>query len=367
MKVRAFARHEGQGDPAREVPCAVRPGRLSHPELRGLPRPVDTGGVRASDGEHAGASRLESLRSQPGADLGIELSRCRDRSAGTAADSLSPARVRPTGYRGARTRRHRSGRTVEPGGVGRTGAPGGELASRGRRGLTTWTQQRTDETTNERTVEQTNDRTLTPTTQTRRTHWTMCSSSTGTLEGPSTLFLAGRPDLHLPLDPPAGGLQMAHSFEHIPALRDEVVSLFASVPPGVVVDATVGGGGHAAALLESYPALRIVGLDRDAAALEAALARLSVYEERARLVQAPFASLAAILSAPDFGTLSGVLFDLGVSSPQLDLVERGFSFREDGPLDMRMDQTTGMTAAELVNSLPETSLAALFRENGEGR
>ncbi len=195
----------------------------------------------------------------------------------------------------------------------------------------------------------------------------MCSSSTGTLEGHSTLFLAGRPDLHLPLDPPAGGLQMAHSFEHIPVLRDEVVSLFASVPPGVVVDATVGGGGHAAALLESYPALRIVGLDRDAAALEAAMARLSVYEERARLVQAPFASLDTILSAPDFGTLSGVLFDLGVSSPQLDLVERGFSFREDGPLDMRMDQTTGMTAAELVNSLPETSLAALFRENGEGR
>ena len=84
-------------------------------------------------------------------------------------------------------------------------------------------------------------------------------------------------------------------------------------------------------------------------------------------MRAPFSSLDEILSAPGFGPLSGVLFDLGVSSPQLDRVERGFSFRVDGPLDMRMDPTTGLTAADLVNSLPEESLAALFRENGEGR
>ena len=160
---------------------------------------------------------------------------------------------------------------------------------------------------------------------------------------------------------------MAHSFEHIPVLRDEVVSLFASVPPGTVVDATVGGGGHAAALLEAYPALRIVGLDRDPAALEAARARLSSFGDRVSLVRAPFSSLPDILSAPAIGPLSGALFDLGVSSPQLDRVERGFSFRVDGPLDMRMDPTTGMTAADLVNGLPEQSLAALFRENGEGR
>jgi len=160
---------------------------------------------------------------------------------------------------------------------------------------------------------------------------------------------------------------MAHSFEHIPVLRDEVVSLFASVPPGTVVDATVGGGGHAAAVLEAYPALRVVGLDRDPAALEAARARLSAFGDRVLLVRAPFSSLPEILSAPSFGPLSGVLFDLGVSSPQLDRVERGFSFRVDGPLDMRMDPTTGLTAADLVNSLPEESLAALFRENGEGR
>ena len=87
----------------------------------------------------------------------------------------------------------------------------------------------------------------------------MCSSSTGVLEDHSTRFHVGRSDLRLPFDPPVEGLQMAHSFEHIPVLRDEVVSLFASVPPGVLVDATVGGGGHAAALLDAYPALRIVG------------------------------------------------------------------------------------------------------------
>ncbi len=160
---------------------------------------------------------------------------------------------------------------------------------------------------------------------------------------------------------------MAHSFEHIPVLRDEVVSLFVSVPPGVIVDATVGGGGHSAALLDAYPALRVVGLDRDPAALEAAEARLSAVADRVTLVQLPFSSLEEIVSAPGFGTLSGVLFDLGVSSPQLDRPDRGFSFRQDGPLDMRMDPTTGMTAADLVNSLPEEALAALFRENGEGR
>jgi 16S rRNA (cytosine1402-N4)-methyltransferase len=195
----------------------------------------------------------------------------------------------------------------------------------------------------------------------------MCSSSTGALEGHSTPLHVGRSDLHLPLDPPAEGLQMAHSFEHIPVLRDEVVSLFASVPPGLVVDATVGGGGHAAALLEAYPGLRVLGLDRDPAALEAAEERLSRYGDRIELVAAPFSALQSVLSRSGFPGLSGVLFDLGVSSPQLDRPERGFSVRQDGPLDMRMDPNSGPTAAELVNTLPEEALAALFRENGEGR
>ncbi|HEY3587503.1 MAG TPA: 16S rRNA (cytosine(1402)-N(4))-methyltransferase RsmH [Myxococcaceae bacterium] len=199
------------------------------------------------------------------------------------------------------------------------------------------------------------------------THWTMCSSSTGVLEGHSTHFLAGRPDLHPSLDLPAEGLQMAHSFDHIPVLRDEVVSLYASVPPGVLVDATVGGGGHSAAVLEAYPALRVVGMDRDPAALEAATERLHSFGDRVTLIRSPFSALDDVLSGLELGGLSGVLLDLGVSSPQLDQADRGFSFRVDGPLDMRMDPTTGATAAELVNSLPEDVLATLFRENGEGR
>ncbi|HVT42392.1 MAG TPA: 16S rRNA (cytosine(1402)-N(4))-methyltransferase RsmH [Acidimicrobiales bacterium] len=196
----------------------------------------------------------------------------------------------------------------------------------------------------------------------------MCSSSTGALEDHSTRFLAfGRSDLHLPLDPPAEGLQMAHTFEHIPVLRDEVVSLFATAPPGVVVDGTVGGGGHSAALLSAHPHLRVVGLDRDQSALDAAEVQLASFGDRVTLVRSPFSALEEVVSARKLGTLSGVLLDLGVSSPQLDRGERGFSFRTDGPLDMRMDTASGATAGDLVNTLPEAELATLFRANGEGR
>jgi 16S rRNA (cytosine1402-N4)-methyltransferase len=158
---------------------------------------------------------------------------------------------------------------------------------------------------------------------------------------------------------------MAQRFDHTPVMRDEVVSLFASAPPGLVVDATVGGGGHSAALLDAYPAMRILGLDRDPAALEAARLRLAAFGDRVSLRHARFSSLKEIVSG--IGPLAGALFDLGVSSPQFDRAERGFSFRGDGPIDMRMDPTEGVTAAELVNGLPSEALEALFRENGEGR
>jgi 16S rRNA (cytosine1402-N4)-methyltransferase len=160
---------------------------------------------------------------------------------------------------------------------------------------------------------------------------------------------------------------MAHSFEHTPVLRDEVVSLFASVPDGVVVDATVGGGGHAAALLEAHPGLRLVGLDRDPAALDAARLRLASFGDRVTLIRSPFSVLNQVASDLELGEFSGVLFDLGVSSPQLDRSERGFSYRQDGPLDMRMDPGAGTTAADVVNTMPEEQLASLFRANGEGR
>ena len=158
---------------------------------------------------------------------------------------------------------------------------------------------------------------------------------------------------------------MAQPFEHIPVLRDEVVALFAAVPPGVLVDATLGGAGHAAALLDAYPELRLLGLDRDPAALEAAESRLARFGDRVSLAHARFSSLEDLLTT--VGRVSGFLFDLGVSSPQLDVAIRGFSFRQDGPLDMRMDQSADVTAAELVNSMPEAALAELFRENGEHR
>jgi 16S rRNA (cytosine1402-N4)-methyltransferase len=187
------------------------------------------------------------------------------------------------------------------------------------------------------------------------------------MEGHSTLFHLGRLDLHLPLDQPAEELQMAHSFDHIPVLRDEVVSLFAAVPPGVVVDATVGGGGHAASLLEAYPSMRVLGLDRDPFALEAAAQRLSSFGDRVSLIRSSFSALESVIEEAEAAPVSGVLLDLGVSSPQLDQAGRGFSYRGDGPLDMRMDPASSVTAADLVNGLSEDALARLFRENGEGR
>ena len=156
---------------------------------------------------------------------------------------------------------------------------------------------------------------------------------------------------------------MAHEFEHIPVLSDEIVAAFAPVPAGVLVDATVGGGGHSAALLAAHPGLSIVAFDRDEVALEAAAERLAPFGERVTLIHAPFSALTD--SAPE--ALSGVLFDLGVSSPQLDQAERGFSYRAEGDIDMRMDQSIGPTAGQMVNEWPERALSALFRENGEGR
>lgn len=165
---------------------------------------------------------------------------------------------------------------------------------------------------------------------------------------------------------------MRQVYTHEPVMVDEVVALFAPVAPGLVVDATVGGGGHAAALLDAHAHLRVLGIDRDAAAVAAAGERLRAYGERATVTMARFdqierAAAAAVGAAR--GSVRGVLFDLGVSSPQLDRGERGFSYRVEGPLDMRMDQGPAptTTAADLVNGLGADELARLFAANGEGR
>ncbi len=156
---------------------------------------------------------------------------------------------------------------------------------------------------------------------------------------------------------------MSQAFVHEPVMVDEVVSLFATVPAGVIVDATVGGGGHSRALLTAHPQLQVVGLDQDADAVQAAREQLAGFGERAEVHKSSFGALAELVQGP----VSGVLFDLGVSSPQLDRAERGFTYRAHAPLDMRMDRDQSRTAAEVVNEMPADQLAGLLRENGEGR
>ena len=157
-------------------------------------------------------------------------------------------------------------------------------------------------------------------------------------------------------------------FAHRPVMADEIVDLFAPVPAGWVVDATLGGAGHARALLAAHPHLRVLGVDQDPSALEAARARLAPFGERVRTERARFDDLPAVTRRTiDGAPVVGVLFDLGVSSPQLDRAERGFSYRHDAPLDMRMDPDGERTAADVVNTYPEARLAAVLRDLGDER
>lgn len=157
---------------------------------------------------------------------------------------------------------------------------------------------------------------------------------------------------------------------HVPVLLDRVVALLAPalVADGsVVVDATLGLGGHAEALLRAAPAARLVGLDRDPAALERSRARLAPYRERVTLVHAVYDELPAVLARLGLPAVQGVLFDLGVSSLHLDAAARGFSYARDAPLDMRMDPTRGRTAAEVVNTYGVEELTRVLRDYGEER
>jgi 16S rRNA (cytosine1402-N4)-methyltransferase len=132
----------------------------------------------------------------------------------------------------------------------------------------------------------------------------------------------------------------------------------------VAVDATLGLGGHAEALLAEHPRLTLIGLDRDPAALAASGARLAGYGDRFRAVHAVYDELGDVLAGR---RVDGVLFDLGVSSLQLDTAERGFAYAQDAPLDMRMDPTAGRTAGEIVNGYPAGELARVLRVYGEER
>ncbi|HUY30523.1 MAG TPA: 16S rRNA (cytosine(1402)-N(4))-methyltransferase RsmH [Acidimicrobiales bacterium] len=162
---------------------------------------------------------------------------------------------------------------------------------------------------------------------------------------------------------------MGQRFEHVPVMLDEVLEVFEGLPDGLAIDATVGGAGHAQAILEEHPGWDLVALDRDADAVAAATERLAPYGTRASVYRARFDDLRVVVSASTAVArpVVAVLFDLGVSSHQLDVAERGFSYRSSGPLDMRMDVGEGHRASDVVNGASEEALAALFAEHGEER
>jgi len=157
---------------------------------------------------------------------------------------------------------------------------------------------------------------------------------------------------------------------HVPVLLDRVVALLTPAldrDGAVLVDATLGLGGHTEAVLGRLGLARVVGIDRDPEALRLAGERLAPYAERFTGVHATYDEIPAVLDRLGLEQADAVLFDLGVSSMQLDVTERGFAYREDAPLDMRMDPTTGPTAADVLNTYPQGELARVLREYGEER
>jgi len=159
------------------------------------------------------------------------------------------------------------------------------------------------------------------------------------------------------------------TFAHVPVLKDEVLEylIFDSARPARLIDGTLGGGGHSAALLAKYPRLELLGIDRDEEALAAARERLEPFAGRFEAVHGNYSDMAAIARKKGWDQVDGVLLDIGVSSPQIDTPERGFSWRENGPLDMRMDQSAVLTASRLLNRASEEELAEIFRKYGEIR
>jgi 16S rRNA (cytosine1402-N4)-methyltransferase len=155
--------------------------------------------------------------------------------------------------------------------------------------------------------------------------------------------------------------------EHLPVLTAEVLGFLAGRDVRLLVDATLGLGGHTRAVLEAHPETRVIGIDRDREMVEAARVRLKEFGARVDACHAPFSSLGEVLDRLSAPAPDAILFDLGVSSPQLDVAERGFSFRHEGPLDMRMDRSEGESAADLVNRLKETDLGNLIHELGDER
>ena len=162
---------------------------------------------------------------------------------------------------------------------------------------------------------------------------------------------------------------MTNTTEHISVMRDRCLELLApaiitSASP-VVVDATLGLGGHAETLLQKFPHLTVIGIDRDLAAIAKATVRLSAYSDHLKTSHNTFDAIGDVVKNFGVTKIDGALFDLGVSSMQLDLAERGFSYTQDAPLDMRMDQTQVLTAAEIINSYQPGQLVRILRTYGE--
>ena len=161
---------------------------------------------------------------------------------------------------------------------------------------------------------------------------------------------------------------MTTSTRHIPVMRDRVLALLApalETPGAVLVDATLGLGGHAEQALTQFPDIHLVGLDRDPEALRLSEERLAPFSGRTTLVHAVYDELPEVLESLGIPAVQGILFDLGVSSMQLDEIDRGFSYANDAPLDMRMDPTTELTAAEILNTYPAGDIVRVLREFGE--
>jgi len=162
---------------------------------------------------------------------------------------------------------------------------------------------------------------------------------------------------------------MIDSSAHISVMRDRCIDLLApainSTKNPVIVDATLGLGGHTEALLERFPTLKVIGIDRDADALTRATARLAPFADRLFTKHASFDSIADVVASFGYSEITGALFDLGVSSMQLDERNRGFSYSHEAPLDMRMDRMQSLTAAEIVNTYEPGQLVRILRSYGE--
>lgn len=160
-----------------------------------------------------------------------------------------------------------------------------------------------------------------------------------------------------------------NGFVHESVMLDEIVEVFAAMPAGTFVDATLGGAGHAVAVLAAHADVTLLGIDQDDAALTAAARRLeeSGLGGRAALRRARFESVGQVVEGEGIGAIAGALFDLGVSSPQFDVAERGFSYRHDAPLDMRMDRSRGLSADVVVNTYSAEQLATIISDYSDER